>query len=226
MLDSIRLIDFKNHSDTRIGLRELTLLVGPNGAGKSGILQALQLVSRLFHYGSDFRPSPLEHKEVLIRRGCAHAIITLAWKETQEPDSTGERGVSLKIAANGDETFAVAEFSNCGQLHESGMGPSRGLGPGALLIRGLLGVAAYFRLTAPRLAMPSYLGSAAATIASDGYGLASAIAHLMTFERDRFDALEATLRSIMPAVKRIRVRRIEIDDPRSARDPIRVLADA
>jgi predicted ATPase len=43
----------------------------------------------------------------------------------------------------------------------------------------------------------------------DGYGLASTIAHLMTFERDRFDQLESVLKSISPGVKRIRVRRIQ-----------------
>jgi len=43
MLDSIRLIDFKNHVDTTIRLGELTLLVGPNGAGKTGILRGFIL---------------------------------------------------------------------------------------------------------------------------------------------------------------------------------------
>ena len=48
MLDSICLVNFKNHRDTTIRLGRLTLLVGPNGAGKSGVLQAIDTTWRDF----------------------------------------------------------------------------------------------------------------------------------------------------------------------------------
>lgn len=228
MLDSIRLTDFKNHADTQIGLRELTLLVGPNGAGKSGVLQALQLASRFFQHG--YPLSELEQLDILMRRGCNRAIIELAWTEPRGLEDAYERRVKLAIAP-ADGSLPRAEFLSGGVYHEV---PATGFtwasadywrGAAGLPIRDKLGVAVHLRLNAPRLAEPSYLGSAAATIASDGYGLASAIAHLMTFERDRFAELETTLRSVMPAVKQIRVRRVEIEVSRSTNDSTRVLAD-
>jgi len=47
MLQTIELIDFKNHVDTKIRLQRLTLLVGPNGAGKTGVLQGIDLATAL-----------------------------------------------------------------------------------------------------------------------------------------------------------------------------------
>jgi ABC-type branched-subunit amino acid transport system ATPase component len=42
-----RLIDFKNHVDTKVRLQRLTLLVGPNGAGKTGVLQGIDVAAAL-----------------------------------------------------------------------------------------------------------------------------------------------------------------------------------
>ena len=47
MLQTIELIDFKNHVDTKIRLQRLTLLVGPNGAGKTGVLQGIEVAAAL-----------------------------------------------------------------------------------------------------------------------------------------------------------------------------------
>ncbi len=221
MLDSIRLIDFKNHADTRIGLRELTLLVGPNGAGKSGVLQALQLTSRIFQQGAKFKPLESDTKPIVIRRGATRALIQLIWQGPGiGPDSCSR--LDLTIDSNEAE-FERFEFFR--GREEVVRGSHTHLRSGAGTIRDELGRAILLRLSALRLAEPSFLESTAATIASDGYGLASVIAHLMTFERDRFDEFESALCSIIPAVKRIRVRRVQKTVRRPGRDPQQVIAD-
>jgi len=80
--------------------------------------------------------------------------------------------------------------------------------------RAALGSATMLRLDATKLAAPSYLGSVDANVKPDGYGLASTIAHLMTYERERFSNLEQSLIELIPSVRSIRVRRIEMADPK------------
>lgn len=97
--------------------------------------------------------------------------------------------------------------------------------------RAALGSAMMLRLDANKLAMPSYLGSVDADVEPDGYGLASTIAQLMTYERERFSTLEQSLIELIPSVHSIRVRRVEIADPKpstsTARNnkPQKVLGD-
>jgi predicted ATPase len=79
--------------------------------------------------------------------------------------------------------------------------------------RAALGSGVMLRLNTTELAAPSYLGSVDADVKPDGYGLASTIAHLMTYERDRFSILEKSLIQLIPSVRSIRVRRVEMTDP-------------
>jgi hypothetical protein len=79
--------------------------------------------------------------------------------------------------------------------------------------RAALGSAMMLRLDATKLAAPSYLGSVDATVKPDGYGLASTIAHLMTYERERFATLEQSLIELIPSVRAIRVRRVQMQIP-------------
>ncbi len=223
MLDSITLCDFKNHADTRIDLRGLTLLVGPNGAGKSGVLQGIHLVSQLLKPQARFVPSPEYRPEVLIRRGKSQAIVTLVREHTDPNHSNGMvLSLRLPIASKSGTVGEVSFHGDAQKTQEIGVPSSS---PLIQTIRDDLGTAVYLRFSAKNLAEPSYLGSASAAIGSDGYGLASTLAHLMTFERDRFDELEAAVRSVLPAVKRIRVRRVETKIPRQDGEPTKVLGD-
>jgi AAA15 family ATPase/GTPase len=46
MLTSVRLQNFKGHTDTTVNLGKLTVLVGPNASGKTSVLKALSLMGR------------------------------------------------------------------------------------------------------------------------------------------------------------------------------------
>jgi len=67
MLNSIRLIDFKNYADTTIRLGELALLVGPNGAGKTSVLQGIHLVSQALQGDAESTLAKLGSSEVFAR---------------------------------------------------------------------------------------------------------------------------------------------------------------
>jgi predicted ATPase len=49
MIRSIQFFNYRNHADTEIALRPLTLLVGPAGAGKSNIIKGLLLAQNSIH---------------------------------------------------------------------------------------------------------------------------------------------------------------------------------
>ncbi|MCB2263837.1 MAG: AAA family ATPase [Candidatus Thiosymbion ectosymbiont of Robbea hypermnestra] len=204
MLNSIQLTDFKNHADTTVRLGELTLLVGPNGAGKTGVLQGIQLVSQV---DDESALAELGGREVLVRRGADCFVMELAGKDPRD----SQRAWDLRFAMDrtpGALKDAVDFFIDGGLLIPELFALNERSAQLAKA-REALGTAVYLRLDATRLSEPSYLESTDAGIDSDGYGLASIIAHLMTYERDRFERLESALRSIIPGVKRIRVRRIE-----------------
>lgn len=234
MLDWITLSNFKNHAYTRIDLRGLTLLVGPNGAGKSGVLQGIHLVSQLLKPGTKFVSTASNRPEVLIRRGESDAFIQLV-REHSDPNQSNGMLLDLTYhAASKSGSLGEIHFQDGVQEAQDVIVPSRS--PLLHTIREVLGFAVYLRFSPKNLAEPSYLGSASAAIDGEGYGLASTLAHLMTFERDRFEELEAAVQSILPAVKRIRVRRVEVKNPRSSvasrassglisKEPIAVLAD-
>jgi len=169
-------------------------------------------------------------REVLVRRGTDCFAIELTGKSLQDSQKAWEIRFAMdrdpKAREDTDVVFSIAGESplqGCVPL-DSFFSSKRFVGAAKAL-----GTAVYLRLEATRLSEPSYLRSAEARIDFDGYGLASTIAHLMTYERDRFDRLESALQDIIPGVKRIRVRRIERKIPRRGPDASpeneKVLAD-
>jgi hypothetical protein len=234
MLNSIELIDFKNHVNTKIRLQRLTLLVGPNGAGKTGVLQGIILAHSLLCYSVEKALERSRCAEVSRRRGRGFRLslagvsglvldsgldAEVPWSielRVEEPDAVGKAGkVSFSLPGIPEWTHEL-DFQNSPPITDQLAEASTVLGRAVIL-----------HLDAGRLAKPSYLGSAVAYVMTDGYGLASTIAHLMTYERERFDVLEEALIELIPSVKRIRVRRIETKVPNTADQatPHRVIAD-
>jgi len=145
-------------------------------------------------------------REVLVRRGADRFTIGLAGKDPQD----NQRAWDIRLAMEGDPEAPkdTVDFSITGESPTYGKLYTRLTLTWLAGARAVLGTAVHLRLDATRLSDPSYLGSTNASVDFDGYGLASTIAHLMTYERDRFERLESALQSIIPGVKRIRVRRI------------------
>jgi predicted ATPase len=218
MLNSIELIDFKNHVDTKIRLQRLTLLVGPNGAGKTGVLQGIALATALIRTSASTVLREKSNTNV-IRRGCDSFRLTLAGESLlYDIDTNDESPWSLELrvldtksaGGSGDIRFKDGNEELEADLSSQHKASSKTLFANA---RAALGSGVMLRLDATELAAPSYLGSVDADVKPDGYGLASTIAHLMTYERDRFSILEKSLIELIPSVRSIRVRRVEMTDP-------------
>jgi len=206
MLDTIRLVNFKNHRDTSIRLGRLTLLVGPNGAGKSGVLQAIDTTWRAF-LAPHLAVIPGDMRG-LVRSGQPGFDLELNGADDSNKDGlwtlrwriqTGEPG-----GPAGSFDFSGTAATGRGDL--SSRAALENLAREAA--RQSIGKVLRLHLSAQQLAAESALDSEHAQIDSDGSGLPSVITNLLLSDRDRFDALEADLRAIVPAVKRIRIRRI------------------
>lgn len=236
MLKSIELVDFKNHIDTKIRLQRLTLLVGPNGAGKTGVLQGIDLAAALVRTSASTVLREQSNANI-IRRGSDAFRISLAGESLLygvDPDDESPWSLDLRVLdTNTTQRSGQVHYKDGNGELESDL-VSRTKSDSKTLFanaRAALGSAMMLRLDATKLAAPSYLGSVDANVKPDGYGLASTIAHLMTYERERFSNLEQSLIELIPSVRSIRVRRVEIANPKPStptaanKKPERVLGD-
>ncbi|WP_437733011.1 AAA family ATPase [Sorangium sp. So ce1335] len=65
MLDTLEIIGFKSHADTKLSLGQVNVFVGANGSGKSSLLEALGVLGA----AADGRVDDTRLKE----RGCGQA---------------------------------------------------------------------------------------------------------------------------------------------------------
>jgi len=220
MLQNIELIDFKNHVDTKIRLKRLTLLVGPNGAGKTGVLQGIDVAAALIRTSASTVLREKSNTNV-IRRNSDAFRLSLAGEsllyDVDPDDESSPWSLDIRVLdTNTAERSGQVRYKDGNGELESDLA-SRTKSDSKTLFanaRAALGSAMMLRLDATKLAAPSYLGSVDANVKPDGYGLASTIAHLMTYERERFSNLEQSLIELIPSVRSIRVRRIEMADPK------------
>lgn len=237
MLSSIELIDFKNHVDTKIRLQRLTLLVGPNGAGKTGVLQGIDVAAALMRSAASFVLREKSNTNV-IRRGSDAFRLSLAGEsrlyDLDPDDESSPWSLDIRVLdTNTAEPSGQVRYKDGNGELESDLA-SRTKSDSKTLFgnaRAALGSGVMLRLDATKLAAPSYLGSVDASVKPDGYGLASTIAHLMTYERERFSTLEQSLIELIPSVRSIRVRRVEMANPKPStptaaiKKPEKVLGD-
>lgn len=237
VLNSIELIDFKNHVDTKIRLQRLTLLVGPNGAGKTGVLQGIDVAAALVRTSASTVLREKSNTNVIRRN--AHAFrLSLAGEsllhDVDPDDESSPWSLAIQVLdTNAAEHSGQVRYKDGDGELESDLVSQTKSDSKTLFANAhaALGSAMMLRLDATKLAAPSYLGSVDAGVEPDGYGLASTIAHLMTYERERFSVLEQSLIELIPSVRSIRVRRVEIVNPNASaptaenKKPERVLGD-
>lgn len=212
MLDHLHLWDFKSHADTRIGLGRFTLLVGPNGCGKSSVLTALQLLSRL----------PLREFRYVFSGGLSADDVCRRGVDAFALEASGRNGEpwSLRLEAHRvrereGHTWDARLDARTGTPLEA---PDRAVAAGwpgpwgtPPMIAEALGDAIYLRLDASRLAKPSHVEAPVPRLGRDGSGLASLIATMKLEHEDRFEAMAEALRRVVPAVRRVRIKRALVE---------------
>ncbi|GAB6040447.1 AAA family ATPase [Endothiovibrio diazotrophicus] len=211
MIDSIQLQDFKNHRDTRIKLGRLTLLVGPNGSGKTSVLQAIHFACQSVNQG---QVSENTAPKKSARAGQSHSTVAIGGTYSGKPwifEISTDPAHSGSIAFHWETKRYAERHPLASFLIEDGELP-----PWDECVEQTPSTI-HYRADARRLAQPCYSDDEIPSVAVDGYGLASTLAYLMTYDPDRFRQLEEGVRSVIPSVKRLRVRpaRIEMSEQRT-----------
>lgn len=97
-IDNIKLTNFRNHTETKLKLGDITILKGPNGAGKTNILESVYMMSVCRSYRSRKDSEVLRWGEEVARI----SIDTVA--------DSGE-GTNMALAQSGDKKTAFIKES-------------------------------------------------------------------------------------------------------------------
>lgn len=209
MLTSIRLINFKAHSDSSIGLGRFTALVGDNASGKTSVLEALELLgvndgAIVLSYGlSD-----------LVRRSCARSRL-VATGEQQGQHTRDEleieiesAGLSVKFAAKRTGSRGEVGFA----ASANGVGFRSGGSSGEWDKVALsFGAARLYRLNAYDVSQESPIEDPGVEIDCVGSNTGAVLTALKLIDDIRFERIEDSLRRLVPTVERIRLKQERVN---------------
>lgn len=207
MIEQASFKNFKNLRDVVINFQTpLTVLVGPNASGKTSILEGLAFVTSLGP--SDGRRRLSCHQEWAGRGGEGYILEASAKVRNQD-----SYVISLSVV---DEIFSVnAKFrENDYTLDATSVSDLdkqiNAIARVSNLRLHLLPRVNLIRLEGPKLAAASIAEGSVATIGANGQGLASALADMASGEPARFAMLQDLLRSVVPAVRWVKVKRRQV----------------
>lgn len=186
MLDRIRLQNFKTHRDTEIQLGRLTVLVGPNGAGKSSVLQAIALLGPLLATQSN-------EATVLAPLRTRPQVKQDGAQCAVHVRGSSPSPWSCTVSEQGTSELSLSISVLVAELHATLLAPSP-----------------------KRLAEPVPLSELKPQLANDGFGLADVVATMRLADDESFGGLQSALRSVVPQIDRIGVRRTTIHSTKVA----------
>jgi len=200
MIQALQINHYRNHVGTRFEFGRFTLLAGPNGVGKSNVLRCLARFDR------EGEPSAFAHQSV-DNLDDEDLILTVAsggriWKAATSNWSS-EHADSIVYTCEDRSIYRE-------QVVEAW---TEAINPSASLSPAVLSQFFYLKPQLNHLSSPHFSDSAKPALRSDGLGLASVLAYLMTSAPERFAAIQAALKDVVPQVVRIRAAREMVEVP-------------
>lgn len=183
MITSVTLKNYKAHRDTTIGLGRFTVLVGPNGSGKTSVLEAIDRADRAFvrDLPEEVFPSKDGRPRSYHRSGIGALELAL-----QMQVDGGERSRRISWTPSTRWTHEVMGFP-LDRL------PNRS--------------ATFYRLEPRLLSSPSESRQERPFLEPDGRNLGDVLAALKVVDDPVLDRITAALRTVVPSVERILIRR-------------------
>ncbi len=214
MISAVSFVDFKIWRELHLSFGRLTVVVGPNASGKTSVLEGIHYLTQLGYKSTDallYGPRSPGH---LIRRGADRGTLQLkgAWAGLPGELSLTMIRQQRAVAPPEDvrESFVFEVKASHGEQEYAESDPEKVLWSGLPSLSREVSRAVFLHLEPRRLAMPSYSEREVPRVEWDGEGLASVVGFLALNQPDRFCELQEKLRSIVPTVERLRVRRARI----------------
>lgn len=200
---TLRLHNVRSFAEASVDLGPLTVLVGPNAAGKSTVLNALHLLGQLAHKDWNELLSGERALDGWQRAGTEGSQLRI---EVTEPREGGGRSVALARREDGD---TVSDQPTAWWSTAQDEGWSQAFSHAELAaapdhVRHWLRHMVLLRLDARRIAAPSVPDRSNVRMEFDGFRLPSVLAHLKLEHQERFDAVIAAARQVIPQLERVR----------------------
>lgn len=196
MFQSVSIKNFKSLRDVSVDLEPFTVFVGPNGSGKSSVLQAIDLLCRVFDAGT----RNLAEAEIAngLSRGATEGI-ELAAEACGGVEFRYRTPVAVSSPADPSRPMKPPEIGPAYRDGGSGIWTAPGTKPEERRPRS----SAYLRLQWTSLTNPEPIAPPS-TMLVDGSGLHSALADMALNDPDSFSEIQEELRRIVPSVRRLR----------------------
>ncbi len=199
MIKRVRLQNYKNHRDTEVELRPLTVLVGPNGAGKTSFLQGLQLLrgvpaTNVDHYFTRGGPSI----EAVVHRGSDAVALQAEGTVVGEPWSVA-LNLPTRQVAHGRWSIADQPPVSFGKNLDSSLPENS---PFRQQLKGI----ELFSFDPNKISEPAQLSEVVPAVKPDGANTAPTLATLKLTDLGAFQRVEAALRQVVPGVEHLLVK--------------------
>jgi predicted ATPase len=201
----IELVQYRNFQALRnvdVKLGRLTVVAGPNASGKTSVLRGVEFLTALVNEAAakrsydppwlrDLPTAGSDRQMTLSLRG----VWTEPGSVTFEYESNEPIEFLLSRGSWGDEEFDLYEAKT----------PE--VSPQVTLLKRMLTSTQTLRFDPQRCAEPSSAEGPLPTVGPDGSGLAAVLAEMLVSQSGSFEFLTECLRSIFPAIERVRLRR-------------------
>ncbi|MDC0744459.1 AAA family ATPase [Polyangium mundeleinium] len=206
MITSVRLQNFKAHRDTTVELGRFTVLVGPNGSGKTSVLEALLRTSGLLNKAPNqafrwpYDPDDIASRNapdgpIGVELNSADSVLAIEWVRMRDRGPAIDWVPALRWEIQGTE-------SGTGEARDKQIDRSV-----AMALAHIMGDSAIYHFDATRIASPAQSEHERPSVASDGSNTADVLASMKLEQEERFRRIEGELRSVVPNVERVRIRR-------------------
>jgi predicted ATPase len=214
----IELVQYRNFQTLRnvdVKLGRLTVLAGPNASGKTSALRGVEFLTALVAEAAAKRSYDPPWLRDLPTAGTSERQLTVSlqgvWGEpgsvTFEYESNEPIEFLLSKATWGDDEFDLYEAKTPEVPQQLN------------LLKRVLTSTSTLRIDPARCAEPSAAEGPTTTIGTDGSGLAAVLAEMLVSQSGSFEFLTECLRSVFPAIDRVRLRRAQVPTPKGSSAP-------
>jgi predicted ATPase len=219
MIHKAKFQNFKALRDVEITFdSRLTVLVGPNGSGKTSVLQGMHSLSQLAIVSGNDPDVALPKLAEYLSIGAPENEFSARLEGTRP--RFGEYSIAVDTTRSGWITGVLSVNKSDGQKHwnvRSQYHGGRWLNPNREepFLPGdekRFDITAFIRFSAGQLAAPTLISSNPPQVAKGGSGLAATLSHVKLKYPERFDAIIAAFRRVIPNIKDVRFDKERVPD--------------